>query len=163
MKRSRFRPPQHGPSPRSSTFSKRSISGVLDRVRIDRRVVAAELLLLRFLGCDTPLLLASSFSDGVGFSLHADSGDDVVWLAKTVPMDDMPESLRRFSHERPRFRVSWQRMHFAISMPYWIAILVAGTLSAAPQINWSRRFSLRTLLIATTLVAALLGMIDAFE
>ena len=34
-----------------------------------------------------------------------------------------------------------------------------AALAAAPWIRWSRRFSLRTLLIATTLVAVVLGLI----
>jgi hypothetical protein len=44
-------------------------------------------------------------------------------------------------------------------VPYWIPALVLGALSAAPWIRWSSRFSLRTLLIATTLVAAALGLV----
>ena len=42
-------------------------------------------------------------------------------------------------------------------IPYWSAALLTGTLTAAPWIP--RRFSLRTLLIATTLVAMVLGLI----
>ncbi len=44
-------------------------------------------------------------------------------------------------------------------MPHWF--LVSMTLFAAvvPWLPWSRRFSLRTLLIATTLVAAVLGLV----
>jgi hypothetical protein len=43
-------------------------------------------------------------------------------------------------------------------VPYWIPTLLLGALAAAPWIRWSKRFSLRTLLIATTLVAAVLGL-----
>jgi hypothetical protein len=43
-------------------------------------------------------------------------------------------------------------------VPYWIVNLLIGALAAAPWIRWSRRFSLRTLLIATTLVAVVLGL-----
>jgi hypothetical protein len=46
------------------------------------------------------------------------------------------------------------RMFF---LPYWFPFLLGATLAAAPWIKW--RFSLRTLLIATTLVAFLLGLI----
>jgi hypothetical protein len=42
------------------------------------------------------------------------------------------------------------------SLPFWIVVPVFLTLAAAPWIRW--RFSLRTLLIATTLIAALLGV-----
>lgn len=47
-----------------------------------------------------------------------------------------------------------------LRLPHWIAVLVAGIASALPwggQLRW--RFSLRTLLIATTLVAVALGLI----
>ncbi len=44
-----------------------------------------------------------------------------------------------------------------IKLPYWFAMLVPVALAAVPWIRW--RFSLRTLLIATTLVAVVLGLI----
>ena len=47
-----------------------------------------------------------------------------------------------------------------IIIPYWFFVFVTATLTTAPwirQLRW--RFSLRTLLIATTLVAAVLGLI----
>ena len=46
---------------------------------------------------------------------------------------------------------------FGIKMPYWFIVLCTVVLAAAPWIKW--RFSLRTLLIATALVAAVLGII----
>jgi hypothetical protein len=38
-------------------------------------------------------------------------------------------------------------------------VLVAGMLAALPWVTWSRRFSLRAMLITATLTAVLLGMI----
>jgi hypothetical protein len=46
-----------------------------------------------------------------------------------------------------------------VIVPDWFLIGVAAALSAAPWIRWPNRFSLRTLLITTTLVAWLLGLI----
>jgi hypothetical protein len=43
--------------------------------------------------------------------------------------------------------------------PHWFWVLIAGSIAVAPWISWSRRFSLRTLLIATTLVAVGLGIV----
>ena len=43
------------------------------------------------------------------------------------------------------------------SVPTWIPAIIALALSTAPWLRW--RFSLRTLLIATTLVAVVLGAI----
>jgi hypothetical protein len=45
----------------------------------------------------------------------------------------------------------------AVSVPYWAPILLAAVFGGAPWLRW--RFSLRTLLIATTLVAVVLGLI----
>ena len=42
--------------------------------------------------------------------------------------------------------------------PYWLPTGLAVTSSAVPWLPWSARFSLRTLLIATTLVAVVLGL-----
>jgi hypothetical protein len=46
-------------------------------------------------------------------------------------------------------------------VPQWFVTVVAVTLAVAPWLRWSKRFSLRTLLIATTLVAVVLGLIVA--
>jgi hypothetical protein len=48
---------------------------------------------------------------------------------------------------------------FRLSVPHWWFVVPAFVLAALPWIHWSNRFSLRTLLIATTLVAILLGLI----
>jgi hypothetical protein len=47
----------------------------------------------------------------------------------------------------------------AVYIPYWLPVLLSGVFAATPWIQWTRRFSLRTLLIATTLVAMLLGVV----
>jgi hypothetical protein len=44
-----------------------------------------------------------------------------------------------------------------LSVPYWLLVLAATSLTAAPWLRW--HFSIRTLLIATTLVAVVLGLI----
>ncbi len=44
----------------------------------------------------------------------------------------------------------------AVRVPCWFAVLMSATLTAVPWIRW--RFSLRTLLVATTLVAVVLGL-----
>jgi hypothetical protein len=43
--------------------------------------------------------------------------------------------------------------------PDWFAILFCAILGGTTWIRWPKRFSLRTLLIATTLVAVVLGLI----
>jgi hypothetical protein len=44
-------------------------------------------------------------------------------------------------------------------LPYWFAVLIAGAFSLARWSQVKYRFSLRTLLIATTILAVILGMI----
>jgi hypothetical protein len=46
-----------------------------------------------------------------------------------------------------------------IDFPHWCPVLVVAALTASPWVRWSERFSLRTLLIATTLVAVVLGLV----
>jgi hypothetical protein len=48
--------------------------------------------------------------------------------------------------------------YVVVGFPDWFLILIGVTLSVVPWIPWSRRFSLRTLLIITTLVAMVLGL-----
>jgi hypothetical protein len=44
-------------------------------------------------------------------------------------------------------------------LPYWFLTLVAGSLAMAFQLRWPWRFTLRSLFIATTFLAVVLGMI----
>jgi hypothetical protein len=44
-------------------------------------------------------------------------------------------------------------------IPFWAAILVTALLPVGSWIKWNWQFSLRTLLIATTLIAVVLGLI----
>jgi hypothetical protein len=56
----------------------------------------------------------------------------------------------------------WTNMsgsYVIVGCPDWFVILIATTLGVCPWIRWARRFTLRTLLIATALVAVVLGLI----
>jgi hypothetical protein len=50
----------------------------------------------------------------------------------------------------------WEARAFSIS--HWMCVTVFVGLVCLPWLRWSNRFSLRTLLIATTLVAVVLGL-----
>jgi hypothetical protein len=52
-----------------------------------------------------------------------------------------------------------QMMSQRQAVPYWLPLLLAATITATPWIKW--RFSLRTLLIVTTLVAVTLAIVVA--
>jgi hypothetical protein len=49
--------------------------------------------------------------------------------------------------------------YFILAAPHWFLVLLAVMMSAAPWMRWKWRFTLRTLLIAITLVAVVLGLI----
>jgi hypothetical protein len=53
----------------------------------------------------------------------------------------------------------WDRAADCIVTPHWFWVSVSLSIGAFPWIHWSKRFSLRTLLIATTLVALGLGVV----
>jgi len=53
-------------------------------------------------------------------------------------------------YHRPDYAAGW--------IAYWLMTVSALATCVLPWIGWSTRFSLRTLLIATTLVALLLGL-----
>jgi hypothetical protein len=60
----------------------------------------------------------------------------------------------------------WKRTtnELLVSIPYWFLIAMSAIGAAAPRaVPWSSRFSLRTLLTVTTLVAIVLGLIVAFR
>ena len=48
---------------------------------------------------------------------------------------------------------------YQIGIPYWLTLLVTASFAVSPWLRLSNRFSLRTLLIATTLIAVLLGLV----
>ena len=75
-----------------------------------------------------------------------------------------PEMINRWGYlsdkARPvQRRFDWKASsrEIRIEFPTWLAALLAASLAVAPWIRW--RFGLRTLLIATTLVAVGLGAI----
>jgi hypothetical protein len=57
----------------------------------------------------------------------------------------------------PSWGVAVYQYDAAVKFPHWFAIIISGISAAMPWLRW--RFSLRTLLITTTLVAVLLGAI----
>src|SRR6476660_5861016 len=45
-----------------------------------------------------------------------------------------------------------------VAIPFWCPVLLLASVAAAPWVRWSTRFTLRTLVIATTLVAIVLAL-----
>jgi hypothetical protein len=65
-------------------------------------------------------------------------------------------SLKSGGRSSFRFGNEFRRIPDGFCLPHWSLVVLYATLTAVP---WIRRFSLRTLLIATTLVALVLGRI----
>jgi hypothetical protein len=57
------------------------------------------------------------------------------------------------------FGASTKELSSDIRVPCWFSVLLASMIAITPWIRWSKRFSLSTLLMATTLVAVVLGLI----
>jgi hypothetical protein len=58
-----------------------------------------------------------------------------------------------------QFTGTWDQCGVNVQFPHWIAVCVSGGCAAVPWLAWSRRFSLRTLLVAMTVIAMGLGVI----
>jgi hypothetical protein len=58
-----------------------------------------------------------------------------------------------------KFEAKFASPYWFLAFPHWVPILFTGMVAVLPWIRWSNRFSLRALLIATTLVAVGLGLI----
>jgi hypothetical protein len=118
------------------------------------------------------LLWVRSYSHGEGLLMPLHSGTRLGSFRGRLGLDPDDRATHwewRIEHSQfdldPNF--DWDRWERAtpnwigttqrVMVPHWFSLLVAASLSAAP---WLRlRFSLRTLLIATTLVAVMLGLI----
>ena len=77
------------------------------------------------------------------------------WDVKSIPCDDLSPHRRMPANWGYRFDVNGRRIRF----PHWFLVALSATFAAVPWIGWSRRFSLRTLLIVTALFAVALGLI----
>jgi hypothetical protein len=92
------------------------------------------------------------------FSLDVSKRPDE-WHFESDPIPDDVElpPLRRFLG----FGYYGTAFEHGLLVPHWFAVLVSTFLAAAPWMRRPYRFSIRTLLIATTLVAAGLGIVVA--
>lgn len=96
----------------------------------------------------------SSMPNGFGFGFVGKSSTVMpTWMSNwTAEWLEVGERA-----DRSDFLTYFQLYHGVVGMPYWFGLLLSATFAAAPWLRW--RFSLRTLLIATTLIAVALGLI----
>jgi hypothetical protein len=105
-------------------------------------------------GTNPPDTRITSFNGDVEF-------DNATWYTGNQRSEwRLHESPERAPTLRPTtkyFGFAWGTGTLAI--PYWFPVILAAAFCAIAQVPWSKNFSLRTLLIATTLVAVVLGLI----
>jgi hypothetical protein len=77
------------------------------------------------------------------------------WLLNAAPVETWHKVSPPLLGQRIIRAFSTKQNEFAV--PFWASSLIAVTLAAFPWIRW--RFTIRTLLIATTLVAVVLGLV----
>lgn len=90
------------------------------------------------------------------FSLkNWDEATNIAFFPASVSKSDAPAIFSWLQFNRNFYIQSGAS--YEITLPYWLLVVPFATLAAIPWMRW--RFSLRTLLIATTVIAAILGAI----
>jgi len=119
---------------------------------------------------ETKRLVIGSVTGWLQFRLDDRKGEPVNmtrWRLKSDSLQRLYDQIRAL-HKGARIQPIGETAHFGMNgdtffMPYWFPVLVTCIMAAALGI-WRRcrlSFSLRTLLIATTLVAVVLGIVVA--
>jgi hypothetical protein len=101
-----------------------------------------------------PKRMAQLKSFGAGLHLYIGhySGSDSGFRTFSVPVTPAVWAIPR----GPSFH--WEPLpECRLSVPIWCVLIIFGSISTIPWLRW--RFSVRTLLIATTLIAVVLGLI----
>jgi hypothetical protein len=103
-------------------------------------------------------------TDSVKGSLELIRNPSGPWGISSMSFDDW---IKRRESQQAFMRFAYQRKNappavrvFA-TVPHWATAIWCAVVATAPWLPWSKRFTLRTLLIATTLVAVVLGLIVA--
>jgi hypothetical protein len=93
------------------------------------------------------------------FVFYSDAGG--VYLSRTEfdPGIGMGWSTNNAQNELLGFGTSVFSHSISARIPHWFLVTITALLIPAPWISWSKRFSLRTLLIAMTVIAVGLGAI----
>ena len=99
---------------------------------------------------------------GLQTSIGSDEGTTYIvhgYLPSTPSEQQTLWGFTSVESSKERLGFQWKsagRLTF-VHVPYWFLVLISAAFAAIPWIRW--RFNLRTLLIATTLVAVVLGLI----
>ena len=80
------------------------------------------------------------------------------WISSTIESGLGDDLQRNFTPNLVRTNLGGADGRIVI-IPLWIVIASSGSFAVAPWIHWSNQFNLRTLLLATTLIAVVLGLV----
>jgi hypothetical protein len=81
------------------------------------------------------------------------------WGAQSYAATPKSISQILFAQAKPfRYRRMWNSRELNMIAPYWFLVPLTWLLAVAPWVRWSTRFSLRALLVATTIAAMALGV-----
>lgn len=101
---------------------------------------------------------------GIGFWAGHYKPD--TWAVRSEPVSESMKPLWLSAKGQPPLSslgIRWLRSvnpeMTLVVVPYWLLVLTTATIAAATWVKYSRRFSLRTMFVAWTLVAAILGLI----
>jgi hypothetical protein len=105
----------------------------------------------------SPTRVAMAGSINGGLLLHFPVNDfSANWKQRSRPLTGPGISRSPF-----RFGSEFRSIDGGVQIPHWSVVLSAGLIAIIPWLPWS--FSLRTLLVATTLVAVVLGIVAVWR
>ena len=84
------------------------------------------------------------------------------WWSQSIDANDFEIVKENTGPSMLGFGVTHRPGYFRIRLPHWFLVAATATAAVVPWFSWRWHFSLRTLLIATTLVAVVLGLIVYF-
>ena len=99
-------------------------------------------------------IMITSQLGGLGFYL--DDSPRVIRISRRI--DELYANANG-PRPQPWAHFSYPYGKYGFNIPHWFVALACGMLATVPWKPWRWRFSLRTLLLATTAVAAALGLI----
>jgi hypothetical protein len=82
---------------------------------------------------------------------------ELITLGNHISVEELLAECNSVVSPIPSFLATFEPLNDAMSLPYWLTVVVMCAVTAAPWLRW--RFSLPTLLIAMTVVAIAIGVI----
>jgi hypothetical protein len=72
-------------------------------------------------------------------------------------------AIRQIDDAYHGFKIIRDKNEWGLQLPCWAAVAATAFCAALPWLKWTRRFSLRTLLVVTTIAAVTLGLVAAWS